>query len=186
MNLPAHIITCSPPSMNLPVHGTTSPDPSIASLLNATPTQVIVCSIIAWRNPKRRQAKPVQTAWRNLLTARRQTFPRPTMLQTPPSGAYPATKCHAVQRPLPLFLSLGGYQQAARRYTKGTQMCWFYNLDCSKVYCAFAFQDLLIFQPSHHHFNFLYLIHKFFYSHHLIHQNLPSSIIVQSNLKKTA
>jgi len=33
MNLPAHIIMCSPPSMNLSAHGTTSPDPSIASLL---------------------------------------------------------------------------------------------------------------------------------------------------------
>jgi len=31
MNLPAHIITCSPPSMNLPTHGTTSPDPSFTS-----------------------------------------------------------------------------------------------------------------------------------------------------------
>ena len=31
MNLPAHIITCSPPSMNLPAYGTTSPDPSLTS-----------------------------------------------------------------------------------------------------------------------------------------------------------
>jgi len=31
MNLLAHIITCSPPSMNLPAHGTTSPDPSFTS-----------------------------------------------------------------------------------------------------------------------------------------------------------
>jgi len=31
MNLPAHIITCSPLSMNLPAHGTTSPDPSLTS-----------------------------------------------------------------------------------------------------------------------------------------------------------
>jgi len=28
MNLPAHIIMCSAPSMNLPAHGTTSPNPS--------------------------------------------------------------------------------------------------------------------------------------------------------------
>jgi len=27
MNLPVHTITCQPPSMNLPAHGTTSPDP---------------------------------------------------------------------------------------------------------------------------------------------------------------
>ncbi|QCE00718.1 hypothetical protein DEO72_LG7g2008 [Vigna unguiculata] len=32
MNLPAHIITCHTPSINLPAHGTTSPDPSKASL----------------------------------------------------------------------------------------------------------------------------------------------------------
>jgi len=31
MKLPAQIITCSPPSMNLPAHGTTSLDPSITS-----------------------------------------------------------------------------------------------------------------------------------------------------------
>jgi len=32
MNLPIHIITCSPPFMNLSTHGTTSFDPSITSL----------------------------------------------------------------------------------------------------------------------------------------------------------
>jgi len=39
MNLPAQIITCYPPSMNLPAHGTTSPDPRKASSLikNNTP-----------------------------------------------------------------------------------------------------------------------------------------------------
>jgi len=31
MNLLAHIITCSPSSMNLPAHGTISPDPSLTS-----------------------------------------------------------------------------------------------------------------------------------------------------------
>jgi len=31
MNLLAYIITCSPPFMNLPAHGTTSPDPSVTS-----------------------------------------------------------------------------------------------------------------------------------------------------------
>jgi len=31
MNLSAHIITCSPPSMNLPAHGTTFLDPSLTS-----------------------------------------------------------------------------------------------------------------------------------------------------------
>jgi len=37
MNLPAYIITCSPPSMNLPAHGTPSPDPSITSLHKSNP-----------------------------------------------------------------------------------------------------------------------------------------------------
>jgi len=31
MDIPAHIITCSPPSMNLPAHDTTSPDPNLTS-----------------------------------------------------------------------------------------------------------------------------------------------------------
>ncbi|QCE04748.1 hypothetical protein DEO72_LG8g2786 [Vigna unguiculata] len=63
MNLPAHIITCSPPSMNLPAHGTTSHDPSIASPLksNARKSQLQHYRLA---QPKRRQAKPAQTAWR--------------------------------------------------------------------------------------------------------------------------
>jgi len=28
MNLPTHMIMCSPPSMNLPAHDTSSPEPS--------------------------------------------------------------------------------------------------------------------------------------------------------------
>jgi len=50
MNLPAYIITCSPPSMNLPAHGTISPDPSIASMCTSNthkPLLVVLSSGVA-------------------------------------------------------------------------------------------------------------------------------------------
>jgi len=52
MNLPAHIITCHPPSMNLPAHGTTSPDPRKASsLIKTTHQKAKNNSISTWLGP---------------------------------------------------------------------------------------------------------------------------------------
>jgi len=45
MNLPAHTITCQPPSMNLPAHGTTSPDPRFHQCVQTTHTN---CAKLAW------------------------------------------------------------------------------------------------------------------------------------------
>jgi len=61
MNLPAHIITCSPPSMNLPAHGTPSPDPIIAPLRETTHANHWQQHYLLAQT-KRRQAKPAQTA----------------------------------------------------------------------------------------------------------------------------
>jgi len=73
MNLPVHIITCQTPSMNLPAHGTTSPDPSKASLSVKNNTlESKEQQPFRLARPTRRQAKLFQTAWRYLLTARRQ------------------------------------------------------------------------------------------------------------------
>jgi len=52
MNLPVHIITCQTPSMNLPAHGTASPDPSKASLsVRTTHQKAKDISISAWLGP---------------------------------------------------------------------------------------------------------------------------------------
>jgi len=46
MNLPAHIITCSPPSMNLPAHGTASPGPSLHHRVQTTHTKPTPATIL--------------------------------------------------------------------------------------------------------------------------------------------
>jgi len=45
MNLPAHTITCQTPSMNLPAHGTASPDPRSHQCVQTRPTN---CTKLAW------------------------------------------------------------------------------------------------------------------------------------------
>jgi len=81
MNLPAHIITCYPPSKNLPVHGTAVPDPSVASLLKTTNKQIKDINIFAWLS----------------LHAARRNQSRPPGGTCPPSGASAL--------PAPLFFS---------------------------------------------------------------------------------
>jgi len=101
--------------MNLPAHGTTSPDPSIASLLKFNTTQVTVCWIFAWSNTKHRQVKLVQTAWR--YSPLRQA---PNLHATPVLSAIAwrlplAAKCHSHTDPLLWRLPLSGSHSAARR-----------------------------------------------------------------------
>jgi len=47
--------------MNLPAHGTTSLDPSITSLHKSNPHKPLSAAL-STAQPKRRQAKPAQTA----------------------------------------------------------------------------------------------------------------------------
>jgi len=75
MNLLAHIITCSSPSMNLPAHGTTSPDPSIASLHKITHKQAIDNSVIAWRSLSVARQNLPRPPGGTCLTARRCNMP---------------------------------------------------------------------------------------------------------------
>jgi len=119
MNLPVHIITCQTPSMNLPAHGTASPDPSKASLSvkNNTPGSKEQQHFRLAR-PTRRQAKLFQTAWRYSLTARRQRPPRPTVFPSPPGGAHRAARRHSRHNSLILRLSPGGIQWTVRRHTR--------------------------------------------------------------------
>jgi len=73
--------------MNLPAHGTSSPDPSVLSLLKTTPQNKVGTTHFRLAQPTRRQAKSFQTAWRYLPTARRQHLPNATIFQSPPGGA---------------------------------------------------------------------------------------------------
>ncbi|QCE00200.1 hypothetical protein DEO72_LG7g1487 [Vigna unguiculata] len=116
MNLPVHIITCQTPSMNLPAHGTASPDPSKASLSvkNNTPESKEQQHFCLAR-PTGRQAKLFQTAWRYSLTARRQRPPRPTVFSSPPGGTHRAARRYPIQGPLTLVPPPGAPTRAARR-----------------------------------------------------------------------
>jgi len=95
--------------MNLPAHGTASPDPSKASLSvkNNTPESKEQQRFRLAR-PTRRQAKLFQTAWRYSLTTRRQRPPRPTVFSSPPGGPHRAARRHPIQGSLTLRLSPGG------------------------------------------------------------------------------
>ena len=116
MNLPVHIITCQTPSMNLPAHGTTSPDPSKASLSVKNNTH---SSQPATQAP----GASTSTAWRNRFrppgdlrpTARRYGLQQNLAVSRPPGG-YRLTAGHQpLQTP---FLSLrppGALSPAARR-----------------------------------------------------------------------
>jgi len=57
--------------MNLPAHGTASPDPSIASLLKRNTHKSHSLQHHRLAQPKRRQAKPMQIVWQNTSAARR-------------------------------------------------------------------------------------------------------------------
>jgi len=113
MNLPAHIITCSPPSMNLLAHSTTSSDPSIASLLKRNSHKFILqCN--AWR----------------VLAARRNQRKSPGGTPLPPSARSVQSHCwrSPTWRTIPRhhaprssgtcleLLPLGEHQQAVRRH----------------------------------------------------------------------
>jgi len=95
--------------MNLPAHGTTSPDPSKASLSvkNNTPESKEQ-QHFRLAQPTRRQAKLFQTAWRYQLTARGQRPPSVTVLPLLPGGARLAARRPSVQRSLSQRLSPGG------------------------------------------------------------------------------
>ncbi|QCD78573.1 hypothetical protein DEO72_LG1g2209 [Vigna unguiculata] len=115
--------------MNLPAHGTASPDPSKASLLvkNNTPESKEQ-QRFGLARPTRCQAKLFQTAWRYSLTARRQLPPRPTAFPSPPGGARRAARRLLSSDSLTLRLSPGGYQPTARRHTRSLQQLIFGTL----------------------------------------------------------
>jgi len=95
--------------MNLPAHGTASPDPSVVSVLKQH-TNKIGTTAFRLAQPTRRKAKSFQTAWRYPLTARRQRPSSATIFQSPPGGAHLAARRHSVQSSLTLSLSPGGYE----------------------------------------------------------------------------
>jgi len=123
MNLPAHTITCSPPSMNLPTHGTTSPVQVSHHCVQTTHTSY-------WpqhyrlAQPKCYQAKLVQTAWRNILVASRQAPDSPNVLG---SVAWRNIPCRQAPRGAGTsleVLSPNTNTRAARRYTS-SDIYWF-------------------------------------------------------------
>ena len=81
MNLPTHIITCSPLPMNLPAHGTISPDPSLTSQHDNRRKKEFLVEPYRLVLPRCRQEKILlKTAWRDTIVARCQAASRPTNL----------------------------------------------------------------------------------------------------------
>ncbi|QCD82519.1 hypothetical protein DEO72_LG2g2859 [Vigna unguiculata] len=161
MNLPVHIITCQTPSMNLPAHGTASPDPSKASLSikNNTPESNEQQHFRLAR-PTRRQAKLFQTAWRYLLTARRQRPPRLIVFPSPPGGAHRAARRLSSAGSLTLRLSPGGAHRAARRLSSAGSLTLRLSPDgCQpttrrhirSIQQLFLAHSLIWFQLEHYH-----------------------------------
>ncbi|QCD78687.1 hypothetical protein DEO72_LG1g2323 [Vigna unguiculata] len=97
--------------MNLPAHGTASPDPSKASLsvISNTPESKEQQRFRLAR-PTHCQAKLFQTAWRYSPPARRQRPPRPIVFSSPPGGAHCAARRLLSADSLTLRLSPSGYQ----------------------------------------------------------------------------
>jgi len=107
------------PSMNLPAHGTASPDPSKASLsVKTTHQEAKNNSISAWLGPLAAR----------LNCSRRQRSPRPTVFSSPPGGAHRAARRLLSADSLTLRLSPGGYQPTARRHTRSFQQLIFGTL----------------------------------------------------------
>jgi len=116
--------------MNLPAHGTASPDPSKASLSVKTTPGSKEQQRYRLARPTRRQAKLFQTAWRYSLTARRQRPSRPTVFSSPPGGAHHAARRQTIQGPLALVSSPGAPTRAAkRRISSRTPLVFLYNLN---------------------------------------------------------
>jgi len=82
MNLPTHINTCSPPSMNLPAHGTTSPDPSLASLHTSNTHKPLPTALSPSGTPLLPGARPI---------------PDPLFQGLSPGGSHLVARRHAVQ-----------------------------------------------------------------------------------------
>ncbi|QCE00493.1 hypothetical protein DEO72_LG7g1783 [Vigna unguiculata] len=97
--------------MNLPAHGTASPDPSKASVSvkNSTPNYTEQQRSRLAR-PTRRQANLLQTAWRYSPPARRQRAPRPHCFLATAWRSTPCRQTPLSADPPTLGLSLGGYQ----------------------------------------------------------------------------
>ncbi|QCD83633.1 hypothetical protein DEO72_LG2g3979 [Vigna unguiculata] len=104
--------------MNLPAHGTTSLDPSIASLLKTQHTQVINSNIIAWRSPsaaRRNQSRPLGGS---VLAARRQSPSRPLVAGLPPGRLYLVASRQWLQGRVKLLESPGTHNRVARCKTR--------------------------------------------------------------------
>ncbi|QCE10727.1 hypothetical protein DEO72_LG10g1958 [Vigna unguiculata] len=84
--------------MNLPAHGTASPDPSKASVLvkNSTP-KCIEHSVSAWPGPHAARRNCSRPPGGIHLPPGANALPDPTVFSSPPGGAHRAARRHSVQ-----------------------------------------------------------------------------------------
>jgi len=138
--------------MNLPAHGTASPDPSKASVSvkDSTP-QYTEHQRFRLAQPTRRQAKLLQTAWRNSPPARRQRAPRPHWFLVTAWRSTPCRQAPAQCNPPTPWLSPGGVQWTARRHTSSFLLLVLapnvvnYAIpECFRKHCTLVLSELLI------------------------------------------
>ncbi|QCD96751.1 hypothetical protein DEO72_LG6g1460 [Vigna unguiculata] len=155
MNLPAYIITCSPPSMNLSTHGTTSLDPSLHQCVQQH-TKANTYSTFAWHS--------LSAARRNSYADRLAEHP---CRQAPSSRQ---THCFKVCRlaehtlplgatwcstPLPLWQSSPGGKQAVSRWCISawaqTRTLLHFHHMATTMYTDAPTGRLVTFPPHGHH-----------------------------------
>ncbi|QCE00432.1 hypothetical protein DEO72_LG7g1722 [Vigna unguiculata] len=139
--------------MNLPSHGTASPDPSVASLLKTTHKQIKDINLFAWLS---------------LHAARRKQ-------SRSPGGTYPSPGAIALLVPLFFGHRPAEHTRVARRYTSGTHTvrfshtslsAWAYTTKQHQDTHVLLFFNLKLVEYGHTTHGPLPMIHFLSYSSH--------------------
>ncbi|QCD99537.1 hypothetical protein DEO72_LG7g820 [Vigna unguiculata] len=101
--------------MNLPAHGTASPDPSIIVSLTKQHIKCQNNSVSAWPGPHAARRNCSRPPGGIHLPLGASVLPDPTVFSSPPGGAHRAARRQATQGPLMLVSSPGARTRAARR-----------------------------------------------------------------------
>ena len=107
--------------MNLPAHGTASPDPSKHHCQLETTHQIRNNSVSAWPGPLAARRNCSRSPGGTHLPPGASALPDPTVFSSPPGGAYRAARRLLSADSLMLRRSPSGYQLTARRHTRSLQ-----------------------------------------------------------------
>ncbi|QCE10040.1 hypothetical protein DEO72_LG10g1265 [Vigna unguiculata] len=100
--------------MNLPAHGTTSPDPSVKALFKQQTKKAKNNSISAWLCPRAARRNCSRPSG-GIYSPPGTSDPRATVFSSPPGGPHRAARHYPIQGPLTLIPPPGAPTRAARR-----------------------------------------------------------------------